>query len=60
MKYDNLLDIVEGQIENKMNIVYNVKFSMENNMVPMLITNVHEYVKKNQCADVLGWVRTRF
>ena len=25
----------------------NVKFSMENNMVPMLMTNVPEYVKKN-------------
>ena len=32
---------------------------MKNNMVPMLITNVHEYLKKNQCADILGWAKTQ-
>ena len=31
---------------------------MENIMVPMLITNVHEYENKNQCADFLGWSKT--
>ena len=29
-------------------------------MVHMLITNVHEYVQKNKCADMLGWAKTRF
>ena len=52
---------------NKMNIVIyylkikknktkqkNVKFSMANNMVSMLITNVHEYVKKKSMCRYVG------
>ena len=42
--------LFEAKLKNKMNIVISfkktLKFSMENNMVHMLITNVHEYVQK--------------
>ena len=31
---------------------------MQNIIVPILITNVHEYANKNQCTDILGWVKT--
>ena len=59
------------KLKNKMNIVIyflktkkktkqkTVNFCMENIMVPMLITNVHEYANKNQCADFLGRAKTK-
>ena len=40
------MNIVISFLKTKENKTKTIKFSMENNMVHMLITNVHEYVKK--------------
>ena len=37
-----------------------IKFSMENNMVPMLITNVHEYAKKINVQTCWDGKKTQF